>query len=227
MAWTDPVSAYCERLGPGFTAEPLNALSNIAFVIAAVALLRLHADLRRRRDRIPGDIRALPWLVWGVAVCSLLFHTFATRWSGSLDSLSILLFCAVGVYSFLRHATAAGKLTATAAGVGFAAASFAMSRLVAPGTLNGSAAYLPNLLTLLAVAAYMGWRRAPAFRAFALANVVFAVALILRTMDLAWCPRLPTGTHFVWHLLAGLLLWIVGRELTLRRYNPRHTSAST
>ena len=27
MAWTDSVTAYCERLGPGFFAEPLNALS--------------------------------------------------------------------------------------------------------------------------------------------------------------------------------------------------------
>jgi hypothetical protein len=227
MAWSDPVIAYCERLGPGFLAEPLNALSNLAFVVAAISLLRLQAALHRSGQRIPADLRALPWLVWGVAVCSLLFHTFATRWSGSLDSLSILLFCALGVYSFLHHATDAGKLTAIAAGVGFAAASFAMSRLVAPGTLNGSAAYLPNLLTLLAVAAYLGWRRAPAFRAFATANVVFAVALILRTMDLAWCPRLPTGTHFVWHLLAGALVWIVGSELTLRRYGPRHTSANT
>jgi hypothetical protein len=227
MAWTDPVSAYCERLGPGFLAEPLNALSNIAFVVAAIALVRLHADLRKRGERIPADVRALPWLVWGVAICSLLFHTFATRWSGSLDSLSILLFCAVGIYSFLRHATAAGEFTAAAAGAGFAATSFAMSRLVAPGTLNGSAAYLPNLLTLLAVAAYLGWRRAPAFGAFALASAVFAIALILRTMDLAWCPRLPTGTHFLWHLLAGVLVWIVGSQLTLRRYDPRHTSAST
>ena len=111
MAWTDSVSAYCERLGPGFFAEPLNALSNVAFVVAAIALTRLHADLRRDGQRIPGDVRALPWLVWGVAICSLLFHTFATRWSGSLDSLSILLFCAVGVYSVKNNVYDIGFMT--------------------------------------------------------------------------------------------------------------------
>jgi hypothetical protein len=27
----DPIDAYCERLGPGLWAEPLNALTNLAF----------------------------------------------------------------------------------------------------------------------------------------------------------------------------------------------------
>jgi hypothetical protein len=218
MAWSDPVAAYCERLAPGLLGEPLNALSNIAFAAAAVALLRLHARLYARGERLPPDVRALPWLVFGVAVCSLSFHTLATRWAAWLDIFSILLYCAFAVYSFVRHATAAGNAIAVAAGVLFAVVSFGSSRLLPPGTLNGSAAYLPNLLTLLAITVYLHQRRAPAFHSFALASGVFAAALILRTFDRAWCLALPIGTHFVWHLLAGLLLWLVSRELTLRRY---------
>ena len=218
MAWSDPLDVYCERLAAGLWGEPLNAISNIAFVAAAIALLRLHARLRAGGERLPADIRALPWLVFGVALCSFAFHTLAIRWVGWLDSLSILLYCAVGVYSFLRHATGVGGVTAASAGVAFALASFGASRLAPPGTLNGSLAYLPNLLTLLAVTAYLGMRGAKAFRGFALASMIFAVALMLRTMDLAWCPTLPIGTHFLWHLLAGLLLWVVSVELTLRRF---------
>ena len=218
MAWSDPVDVYCERLGPGLWGEPLNALSNIAFAAAAIALLRLHAQLRARGDQLPGDVRALPWLVWGVALCSFAFHTLAIRWVGWLDSISILLYCAVSVYSFLRHAAAASSALAAIAGVAFALASFGTSRLAPPGTLNGSLAYLPNLLTLLAVTAYLGIRRAAAFRGFVLASTIFAIALMLRTLDLAWCPALPIGTHFLWHLLAGLLLWVVSVELTLRRF---------
>jgi len=218
MAWSDPVAAYCERLAPGLLGEPLNALSNIAFAAAAVALLRLHARLHARGERLPVDIRALPWLVFGVAVCSLSFHTLATRWAGWLDSLSILLYCTLAVYSFVRHATAAGNAIAGAAAVVFVAASLGSSRLLPPGTLNGSAAYFPNLLTLLAVTVYLRIRRARGFRSFALASGIFAAALILRTLDLAWCSALPIGTHFLWHLLTGLLLWVVSRELTLRRY---------
>ena len=41
MAWTDPIDAYCERLGPGFWAEPLNAWTNLAFLLAALLAPRL------------------------------------------------------------------------------------------------------------------------------------------------------------------------------------------
>ena len=37
MAWSDQVFSYCERGGaPGFWAEPLNALSNGAFIITGL-----------------------------------------------------------------------------------------------------------------------------------------------------------------------------------------------
>ena len=220
MAWSDPLDVYCERLTADIWAEPLNALSNVAFAAAAVALLHLQRRLRARGEALPPDIRALPWLIWGVACCSFAFHTLAVRWIGWLDSLSILLFCAVAIYSFLLHSTRIGPARAASAGLAFAFASFIASRLASPGTLNGSLAYLPNLLTLLAVTLYLAKRGAIAFRGFAFASVIFAIALVLRTFDLAWCNALPIGTHFLWHLLAGLLLWVVSVELTWRRFGP-------
>lgn len=42
--WTAPLDDYCERLGIGLWAEPLNASSNAAFLIAAGVIL-----LRQRR----------------------------------------------------------------------------------------------------------------------------------------------------------------------------------
>ena len=35
MDWTTPIDIYCERVGPDFWAEPLNAISNAAFLVAA------------------------------------------------------------------------------------------------------------------------------------------------------------------------------------------------
>jgi hypothetical protein len=37
MAWSTPIDLYCERADPSFWAEPVNALSNCAFLIAAAA----------------------------------------------------------------------------------------------------------------------------------------------------------------------------------------------
>jgi len=40
MKWTDHIDGYCERLDPSFWSEPVNAVTNAAFVIAAIFVLR-------------------------------------------------------------------------------------------------------------------------------------------------------------------------------------------
>jgi hypothetical protein len=212
------VGAYCERLGPGLLAEPANALSNLAFFAAALALWRVQGSLHARGRELPADIRVLPGLVFLVGVGSTLFHTLAMRWAGWLDTALILLFCCVFVYGFLRHAVAAPAWAALSATVGFALVSYAFPRLFPPGALNGSTAYLPNLAGLIAMSAWLVWHRAPAARVFGLASAVFCISLALRTVDQELCPRFPLGTHYLWHLLNGLLLWIVSREMLLGRY---------
>jgi hypothetical protein len=225
MAWTDAVDAYCERVGAGLWNEPLNALSNIAFLLAALALWRFLGRMRAQGRVAPPDARLLPPLVLLVGVASLLFHTLATRWAGLLDTLFILLFCCVFLYGFLRHAAAAPVWLASAGAIAFAAVSYAFPRAFVPGALNGSLGYFPNLAGLLAMSAWLAWRRAPAARMFGLASAVFCIALLLRTLDLDLCVRFTVGTHFVWHLLNGLLLWLLAREMMLQRFAPGGTEA--
>ena len=44
MDWTRAVDIYCERVSPTFWAEPVNALTNLAFIVAGLAALRLEAQ---------------------------------------------------------------------------------------------------------------------------------------------------------------------------------------
>lgn len=217
---------YCERLGPGLLAEPANALSNLAFFAAAAALWHVQSSLIARGRVLPVDLRLLAPLVLLVAVGSTLFHTLAVRWAGMLDSLLILLFCGVFLYGFLRHAALAPAWAAITATAAFAVLSFAVPRLFAAGTLNASTAYVPNLIALLAMTAWLAWHRAAGTRMFALASAVFCVSLTLRTIDQDICARFPLGTHFLWHLLNGLLLWIVGREMLLGHYAATQSGAN-
>jgi Ceramidase len=224
MAWSDPVAAYCERLAPGFTGEPLNAVSNLAFLAAGIAVLRMQSRLQGRGAILPFDIAALPYLVLAVAACSFVFHTLATRWAAWLDVVSILAFCVFAIYGFMRHAVAAEGTSSLLAAALFAAVSVA-TRWLPPDTLNGSAAYFPNLLVLVGVTGYVRWRRALAYRSLALASMLFAAALALRTVDRAWCSALPVGTHFLWHLCTAAVIWLVSRELTLRRFSSQPMKA--
>ena len=221
MAWTDHIDLYCERLTPGLWAEPANALSNLAFIAAAVALWHLQRRLGPAAGAAPVSVRLLPLLVFLVGVFSALFHTLATRWAALLDTLFILLYCCVFLYALARHALRAPFWGALAVAVGFGAVSYAFPRWFPAGAWNGSLGYLPNLAGLIIIAALLTLRRAPAARGFVLAVAVFCVALLLRTVDQAWCARFPLGTHFAWHLLNALLLWLVSREMLLQRWSSR------
>jgi hypothetical protein len=218
MALSDALDLYCERLGAGLLAEPANALSNLAFVAAAFALWRVQASESAGGRKIPADIRLLPPLVFLVAVGSSLFHTLAVRWAALLDTLFILLYCCCFLYGFLRHAVRARAWAALTTVAAFALTSYAFPHLFPKGALNGSTAYIPYLVGLLAITAWLAWHHVPAARALGLASAVFCISLTLRSVDQELCARFPLGTHFLWHLLNGLLLWIVSREMLLGRY---------
>ena len=69
MDWTGAVDEYCERMSPEYWAEPVNAVTNLAFVLAAVIMWR----------RVVGMplARALCVVLSAIGVGSYLFHTHA------------------------------------------------------------------------------------------------------------------------------------------------------
>ena len=89
MEWMRSIDAYCERIGPGFWAEPVNAVTNLAFVIVAFWLWR----------RAHGVERILCAVLLTIGVGSWLFHTYAVVWAGIADSLSILVFILVYIFA--------------------------------------------------------------------------------------------------------------------------------
>lgn len=82
------IDIYCERTGPGFLAEPINAFTNLAFFIAAfLALL-----LARKEKALDWRSGILIGLIVVIGTGSTFFHTFATFWAMLSDSLPILIY---------------------------------------------------------------------------------------------------------------------------------------
>jgi hypothetical protein len=209
-SWFEPIDSYCERLGPGFWAGPVNALSNGFFLLAAAHVLLVYRSRGRR------DWAAL-WLIAVAAIVgigSVLFHTFAKRWSLLADVLPIVVF----IYSYfllaMRRYLRLGIVAAFAMALAFATFNIGFGRLwsalFSTVTLNGSVGYLPALMALMAVgiACLMTWKR-PAGRALLWAGCVFGLSLMFRSIDSAICSALPLGTHALWHMLNALVLWIL------------------
>jgi hypothetical protein len=201
--WSTPVDLYCERTDPSFWAEPINAWTNAAFLIAAAAAF---VQWQRRKGRdLP--VLALITVTAAVGIGSFVFHTIATRGAALLDTIPIAVFIYGYLLLALRRFLRVGLIAAGAILAAFAAGSHGLAWVVPRGFLNGSYAYLPALVALLAVG-FLIQEELPRRMIF-LAAGVFSLSLVLRTIDLWICSVFPLGTHFVWHILNGVVLYLL------------------
>ena len=203
------MDVYCERVGPGLLAEPLNAVTNASFLLAAWAAWVLAS----RTGTLSSGGRVLIALAAAVGVGSLMWHTFATPWALILDTVPILLFIVWYLWLYTRTVLDASPPIAIASVVAFLVAT--VLALQYSHVLHGALVYTPGLLVVLVLGvAHARERRAE--RVALLAAVgVYAAALVFRTIDQEVCPVLPIGTHFLWHSLIGLVTYLAMRGLLL------------
>jgi hypothetical protein len=213
--WSTPVDLYCERVTPSFWAEPLNAVSNIAFLIAAYAAYALW----RREGKGDPAILALIVVVAVVGLGSFAFHTLATQGAMLFDVTPIGFF----IYGYFLLAVRRFLLlswpAALSSMVGFIALSVALASYVPREVLNGSSGYFPALAALIG----FGWilRRHNVGSAMLFAAGLFVVSLFFRIIDLNVCARFPIGTHFLWHVLNAAVLYTVLRGAIAERQHPQ------
>lgn len=201
MDWFEQVDGYCERLAPGLWAEPLNAVTNLAFLAVALWVW----------PRTHGMGRLFAAVLAVIGIGSGLFHTFANRLTGLMDVLPILAFILIYVFAasrdFLRLPLWAAGL-ATLAFLPFAALTGPVFARI-PG-IGSSAGYAPVPLLILIYAALVA-RHAPATaRGLGVGAALLILSILFRALDLPQCGRWPEGTHFLWHLLNALMLgWMI------------------
>jgi hypothetical protein len=221
MNWNEPIDQFCERMDSGLWAEPLNAVSNAAFLVAAGFAYALW------RRTVPRDLPVLILilLVFAVGIGSFLFHTFALRWAWFADVVPIGLFIAGYLVLALVRNLGLGLATAIVWLVAFEAVVVTFTLALPPDFINRAVPYLPALAALWLIGFLLRWRatgaddagrssqqakrdRATA-RAFFLAAGLFTLSLLFRIVDLEFCSALPSGTHFLWHILNALVLYVL------------------
>lgn len=204
----DFIDIYCERLGPGFWAEPLNAITNLSFFAAAVFAFLL----ARRENALDYRSVVLIALLLAIGSGSFLFHTLATGWAQLADVLPILLFQIVFILSYGRGVMKlpAWKLGALL-GIFFLLI-FGFGQLP-QNLLNGSLSYAPALIFVTGLGLYHFKSVMRERFGLLLAAGVFLISLTFRSLDMHACALFPAGLHLFWHLLNGLVLY-----LSLRAY---------
>lgn len=201
------IDLYCERVSSGLWAEPINALSNISFFLAAIAAWYLANRMRLLSLAI--------WLLIGLLVAigigSSLFHTFATPFTKLLDITPIALFQIAYLWIYARKVIKLKSIWVVLLIVLLLSSITLTFQL--PKLFNGSITYAPGISLLLGLGLYH-WQQQKRGRVLLLsATGVFSIALLFRTIDLAICPYWTVGTHFLWHLLNGMLLYLLMKAL--------------
>lgn len=219
MDWTQPIDGYCERVGQAFWAEPVNAISNLAFLLAAAIAYRVwlsKAEVGRREKRgRDGAGLALIIVVAVIAIGSFLFHTLANRWSSLADVAPIAVFI-YGYFAVALHRLIGlGRIVAGLGTLAFLGFSAFADPLFGP-VVGSSSGYVPALLALFAIGLLLVRRRHRQGPLVLGAALVFTLSLSMRIYDAPVCEAFPVGTHFLWHILnattLGLLLVAAVRE---------------
>ncbi|MGY6634611.1 MAG: hypothetical protein ACXIU8_12835 [Alkalilacustris sp.] len=207
MDWTRQTIAYCERTDFSLWSEPVNAVTNVAFLLAAAIMAA-----RLRRWGGSGIAWALVGVLVAIGVGSFLWHTFATAWAGLADVLPILLFILIYIFAATRDFLGLRWPFAAAAVVLFFPYAFVVAggvgRLV-PG-IGANGAYLSVAILILGYALWLGPRAPATARGLSIGAAILAVSLSFRALDPVVCHIVPVGTHFMWHILNGVMLgWMI------------------
>ena len=250
------IDIYCERLEPGLWAEPLNAVTNAAFFIAAFFAWRLlkksslrategsaaiqsseektgllrrtkqrqrRCSLEKKSEQSDALLRAprndvgvyvLIFFIVLIGTGSTLFHTHATMWAQLSDVMPIL-FYQIAFLAFYSHGVLKFSKAQTVLFLGVFFVVIVSNYQLPHHWLNGSIGYAPALLFLIILTGmhYKEARRGEegvpeGVKFLGLACLTFVVSLTFRSIDMELCEVIPLGTHFMWHVLNGVVLYL-------------------
>lgn len=203
MEWNEKFDVYCERLDPGYWAEPVNALTNVAFLIAALVLWHRVGGLRAPR--------VLCAILFIIGIGSYLFHTHATAWASTADTVPVGIFILAYLFLVNRDVLLLPGWIAVLGTCAFVPYAFVLVPLLEQiPFIRISDFYWTVPLLLLLYAGFLHRRQPATARGLLLGAGLLSLSISLRSLDQALCAIWPPGTHFIWHLLNALMLgWMI------------------
>ena len=203
MNWFETIDGYCERIDASFWSEPLNAVTNVIFLMTAIWVLR--------RDGLNNKARALAFILGMIGIASFLFHSVATAWAGALDVLFILLFTLVYIFVATEDFLGLSRRSALGVTLGYFPFSVVVEWLTLPLSFLGSTRiYIPILVLISLYSLILNKRLPDVSKGLAMGALLLTISMFARSVDLPLCKIIPTGTHFLWHITNAIMLaWMI------------------
>ena len=203
---------YCERTNDQLLAEPINLITNVMFLIAAIIIWRRlrHGKFDFRQY---WDCYLLSVVLISIAVGSTLWHSLATPWALYLDLATITLAINILLASSLIRVFKLSAFWSLTVFVIYQAANVSLILYFPANTLNGTVFYLATvvLITLMTITLYL--HQHPSRHRYASSSALLIIAITIRGLDLTLCRIFPWGTHFLWHMLAACIFFLLITDL--------------
>lgn len=203
MNWTEQFDGYCERTDFTYWSEPINAVTNAAFIIAALIMWR--------RSRGVLWARVLCVVLFAIGTGSYLFHTHATGWAALADVAPIGIFILTYLFVVNWHVMRWPLWVAIIATLGFLPYALGLTTILADlPFFRISNFYWTVPLLLVLYGFYLIQQQPSVAKGFLIGAGILSVSITLRSLDLPLCEAIPVGTHMWWHILNGIMLgWMI------------------
>ena len=195
---------YCERTNQQIFNEPVNAISNIFFIIVSLSLIKI---LRKNQSNKIYYIQ--PILIFFIGIGSFLFHLKPNIITLYSDVIPIFLFSLSFIFLFNRDVININYLNNALLFLLF----FFLFLFITPKLnyeiLNGSEFYFANYFFLTMYTIWLYLKKSDFFQLLLLGFIFFNLSILLRSLDNHICEYFSIGTHFLWHFLNAYLLKIL------------------
>jgi hypothetical protein len=203
MYLSQSIDIYCERLDVGIWAEPINAVTNFAFILASIIMWI------RCKNLVEG--RVLAFLLFSIGCGSFLFHTFAQTWAAILDVTPILIFILTYIYAANRRFLVWSKRMSITGVILFLPYQFLVVSILSSIHFFGSSAqYVPVAILIFFYSALLHKSKSNLSRELFVGATILSLSIFARTIDEPLCLIVSVGTHFIWHILNAIMLaWMI------------------
>ena len=187
----------------GIWAEPINAVTNVAFILAAIIMWL------RCKNLVEGKI--LSFLLFSIGCGSFLFHTYAQTWAALLDITAILIFILTYIFVANRRFLVWSKMVSLIGVILFFPYQLLLVSILSNIQFFGSSVqYIPVAILIFIYSGLLRKSEPNLSRGLFIGAAILCLSIISRTVDEPLCSILSVGTHFVWHILNAIMLsWMI------------------
>lgn len=196
----------CELQSNHLVSQPVNLLTNAAFLIASYLIYRL---IRKNRIKEKGIITLFIGSVL-IGLGSIAHHAVPNNFTLLLDGLPIYLFLFLALYHLI-HALIPNKGYSVLLSVIYVFVNFlAPIAIRIPFDPNAVTPIL-NLAFLLLITVFLSrkYKKPTNFLIWAMGSYTLATVFFL--LDEKICSQFPIGTHFLWHIFNAMTIYFLVR----------------